>query len=194
MTTDLRGQSWEVGSDDLVSAVKERNDRWRGEGLWWGRCEGHRAGKWEFRSDVRVKIARVAQLPAHCVCLAINSPLVYFQSLGFSHFVWGDRASSPYNILHTLIYGAWNKEQTKPMGYFILYGYWNETWDFFAHDNHIAVQKFGFSAIFKKWLLLISKDALNGPKVTVKTFITLQNICVSNECIVLNFLFIKKSW
>lgn len=90
MTTDLRGQSSEVGSDDLVSAVKERNDRWRGKGVRWGRCEGHRAGKWEFRSDVRVKIARAAQLPAHCVCLAINSPWVYFQSLGFSHFVWGE--------------------------------------------------------------------------------------------------------
>lgn len=32
VTADLRGQSWEVGSNDWDSAVKERNDKCRGRG------------------------------------------------------------------------------------------------------------------------------------------------------------------
>ncbi len=46
---------------------------------------------------------------------------------------------------------------------------------------------------FFLWIILFTKDALNSSKLmTVKTFIKLQKISISNA--LLNFLIIKKSW
>jgi len=51
----------------------------------------------------------------------------------------------------------------------------------------ITVKKFAASAIFSKYIffkkLVLSKDALNSSKVTVKTLIMLQKINVLHKCI-----------
>ncbi len=49
-------------------------------------------------------------------------------------------------------------------------------------------QHFGISNfVFEKEILLFSKGTLNWSKVTVKTFIMLQKICISNNCGSFNF-------
>jgi len=47
--------------------------------------------------------------------------------------------------------------------------------------------------ILLKLILLFIMDALNGSKVTVKTFIMLEKIIFQINVVVLNFLFIKES-
>ncbi len=86
MTADLRGQSWEVGSDDLVS-------QWKRETIDGGGSvtEVVKVTGLEMRVldlIVRVKKPERPSCQSSVCCLAINSPSVYFQSLGFSHFVW----------------------------------------------------------------------------------------------------------
>ncbi len=49
-----------------------------------------------------------------------------------------------------------------------------------------------FIYLLKKCILLLSKDALTEWKVTVKAFMMLQQIYISNNAGLLKFLFIKE--
>ncbi len=62
---------------------------------------------------------------------------------------------------------------------------------FFFFFKYTPVQKFGVNVI-KKFILLLSKDALNWSKTTVETFIMLQKILFQIKAVLFKFLFFKE--
>lgn len=46
--------------------------------VWCGRCEGHKAGRRDFGSSVRMNEAREVQQQTRHVCITINLHCVYF--------------------------------------------------------------------------------------------------------------------